>query len=82
MFESKYFTVIKFDGKTKNVDAKCLSCNEIVKGNATSTGNLRGHIQRNHTSLFEEIYGSDSPHVKLKQSILEFCAPKVDMVYS
>lgn len=80
LFESKYFTVVKFDKSSQKVDAKCLNCQEIVKGSSLSTGNLRSHLKRNHTSLFNEIYSGDPPQAKLKQPTLGFYTPKPDAV--
>lgn len=53
LLDGRYYTIVTdLDGK---IEAKCITCDELRKGNIKSTGNFLNHYRTKHLSLVVEI---------------------------
>lgn len=52
IFDGKFFEIVSIDDQER-VEAKCMECLEIKKGNVKSTGNFKTHYKKHTTRLAE-----------------------------
>ncbi|KAJ0183910.1 hypothetical protein K1T71_000333 [Dendrolimus kikuchii] len=68
----KYFTVINSGNSNEhdNVQASCIQCKAIIKGNLKATSNFRLHLKRKHPDVLND-YENDklNQHVSGKRKV-------------
>lgn len=63
IFDGKYYTIDRVDGKT--IYARCNTCNEIKKGAECSTGNFMKHYKLKHPAQLQAL----KTYTKSKNSV-------------
>lgn len=53
IFDGIYYELIDWDGKSTNIQAKCIDCKGVIKGAITSTGNFYKHYRVSHQDEFK-----------------------------
>lgn len=74
ILNGKYYSIQK--NEDGNIEAMCNNCDEVKKGNISSTGNFRTHIKKKHPSLLSQLdeylndINSQEKTKKLRQPML------------
>lgn len=68
-----------------SIDARCLECSKIFKGNLSSTGNFRKHYERSHSNVMKRLNAylnsrANEHPTKTQPTLKDFATVQPEMV--
>lgn len=77
IFDGKFYELLNSIDASGNINAKCTACDEIRKGNVSSTGNFMKHYQLKHPLKLNEL----KLHNKVKENSKQPNQPAIGNTY-